>query len=291
VVILIIIACVFAPAISIDTKVVWGLLGSGKSFEEAVKEYGMFWIISRILVQSRFVLDSVEDYVGLGFLLALVIITSFAAPVMKAFSLFRQWVHQRQRQLKQKATKPKKRKDISASFGTKVSVALRRWFRGRSEEKDNDLLPACRLKAWEDLEVYIVAFVVACWQLGAVAGYAIHLYCYILKKVYDLVVYLGLMEKTSPQCFRVQASSPTFVMIMFMSFFLLLASFLLQAVSQYCKTMDQTGRDLQGVHSETKAEKEQLGPRQHRESEMDDFSLQEKSTRTNVTEMMRSGSF
>ena len=292
VVILMIIACVFAPAISIDTKVVWGLLGSGRTFEEAVNEYGMFWIISRILVQARFVLDSVEDYVGLGFLLALVIITSFAVPAMRAISFFRQWVHERERQPKQKVTKPKTRKDASVSFRTKVAVTLRRWFRGGKEEEDNDLLPACRLKAWGDLEVYIVAFVVACWQLGAVAGYAIHLYCYILEKSYDLVVYLGLMEKTSPQCFRVQASSPTFVMIMFMSFFVLLASFLLQAVSQYCKTMDDTASELKGVSpNETKAGKNQGDPSRCRGSEINDTTLKEESTRTSATEMTSAGSF
>lgn len=257
VVILIIIACVYVPSISIDTKVVWGLLGTGKTFEEAVREYGMFWMISRILVQSRFVLDSTEDYVGLGFLLALVIVTSLIAPVMKGIERLCQWRQQRQRRSRASPNvRPVRTKQkASVSFRTRVVTAIRRWIHGnQSLHKDNDLLPACKLRAWEDLEVYIIAFIVACWQLGAVAGYAIHIYCFILGQVYNIVVYLGLMERTSPQCYRVQTSSWTFVMIVFMSFFVLLASFLLQAASQYRKTMDQTAKEMKGIDCDDKKE-------------------------------------
>lgn len=263
VVILIIIACVFVPAISIDTRVVWGLLGTGKTFEEVVNEYGMFWLISRILVQSRFVLDSVEDYVGLGFLLALVIFTSLISPMTKAIAVLRRW--RQQRRTRPRPAQPKSRQNKQANgtsvpLRTRIMSSLQGWVKGgNSVEEDSHLMPACKLKAWEDLEVYIVAFVVACWQLGAVAGYAIHIYCFILEKVYDIVVYLGLMEKTTPQCYRVQTSSPIFVLIVFLSFFLLLASFLLQAASQYRKSVAETARELKGVDSVGEKEEDQ-GP-------------------------------
>jgi len=292
VMILIIIACVFVPAISIDTKVVWGLLGTGKTFEQAVTEYGMFWMIMKILVQSRFVLDSVEDYVGLGVLLALVIVTSFASPLMKAISFLRQWIQQRRLRKStpvSNLSSSKKQKNVSVTLRAKFSTVLPRWLKGKeSTESDDDLLPACKLKAWEDLEVYIVAFVVACWQLGAVAGYAIHIYCFILEKVYDIVVYLGLMEKTTCQCYRVQTSSPTFVVVVFMSFFLLLVSFLLQATAQYRKTMAQTAAAMKGIEFGCGEEKDQTDLWQSKSDVVDKAVELEESTRTDATE---SGSF
>jgi hypothetical protein len=197
-------------------------------------------------------LDSTEDYVGLGFLLALVIITSLAVPAMKGVTFVRRWYQHRQRQ-KREGFPPNQRRNtekkrVSVMLRKRISSSIVRWFRvGEATGEENEFLPACKLKAWEDLEVYITAFVVAIWQLGAVAGYAIHVYCYILEKVYDLVVYLGLMEQTTPQCYRIQTSSPLFVFIVFMSFFMLLASFLVQAASQYRKTMIQTAAEMKGI--------------------------------------------
>lgn len=288
VVALIVIACVFAPAISIDTKVVWGLLGTGKTFQEAVNEYGMFWMLSRILLESRFVLDRVEDYVGLGFLLALVIITSLASPLLKGITMLRSWVRQWRERNSRTVSSPMTKANGKApvSFRTKISTALCRRIRGHEQaDKDNEFLPACRLRAWNDLHVYICAFIVGCWQLGAVAGYAIHIYCFILEKVFDMVVYLGLLEKTTCQCYRVQASSPTFVMIVFTSFFLLSGSFLLQASAQYRKTMVHTAAEMKGIDPSTNDVK------QEKKNVADDDSFEiEESTRTDATDLIRSSS-
>lgn len=67
------IGCIFAPAISFDLSAIGGLaVESEKTFEEAVSEYGVFIVMSGILVGASFVLNNKSDYIGLGLLLSAV---------------------------------------------------------------------------------------------------------------------------------------------------------------------------------------------------------------------------
>jgi hypothetical protein len=52
-----VIGAIFAPSISLDASSVAGLaVESGKTYEEAVSEYGVFFVVSGVLVKARFVL-------------------------------------------------------------------------------------------------------------------------------------------------------------------------------------------------------------------------------------------
>jgi hypothetical protein len=106
-----------------------------------------------------------------------------------------------------------------------------------SDDYDVDLLPAYKWKAWRHLEVYVLAFVVAIWQLGAVAVYVIQQYCALLEMCFDMLVFLGLVENTSNNCFREQASSASTLVILCAAFLALLASFLWEAIGQYRKVV------------------------------------------------------
>ena len=246
VIILGVIGIVLGPAIYLDTTTVWGILESGSTFEQAVTNYSVFRVVTSILLQASFVLDSVSDYVGLGLLLTLAIISAIAFPSIKAVLFCLRWHRQRKNQANT-VTGAREDKRISAVLISAVMLPISsfgRWLDKRKSqvktpcsERGEDLTPAYRVKAWQHLEVYIIAFVIACWQLGAVAAYAIHSYCYILERLYDTLVYLGVYEKTSAQCFRVQASSPSTLLILCSAFLVLLASFLVQAISQYRRVM------------------------------------------------------
>lgn len=131
-------------------------------------------------------------------------------------------------------------------------------------------------------------------SLNHITGYAIHIYCYILEKVYDIVVYLGLMERTSPQCYRVQTSSPIFVGIVFLSFFFLLVSFLVQAARQYRNTMNETLSEWK----EILVEDDEQGREEDTPSDLKSISNRESEEGIGVdpiheedTEVMTSGSF
>ena len=95
------------------------------------------------------------------------------------------------------------------------------------------------------MEVYVAAFVVAIWQLGAVAVYVVHQYCTLLELSFDSLVFLGLVEDTSSQCFRLQASSPSFKGILVSAFTVLTIQFFFEAVGRYRQVVATAEKDLQ----------------------------------------------
>jgi len=116
--------------------------------------------------------------------------------------------------------------------------------RDSADDPDMDLLPAYRMRAWRHLEVYVFAFVVAVWQLGAVAAYVIHQYCTILEMSFDALVFLGLVEDTASQCFREQASSTSVLLIIASAFVTLMVSFLSEAIGHYNKFVAKAEKEI-----------------------------------------------
>jgi len=247
-----IIGAFLAPAISIDTKAVWLIVGSGRTYEQAVSGLPVFQVITEILLQSRVALNSVSDYIGLGFLLFLVVAVATAFPVMKGVANFRKWNRRRRMELANNSTLSG-RSSLRASLVRTASTSLelvksrfrrlrykwRLWNerRGQNNAATSQmiLLPLYRRKAWRHMEVFLSAFVIACWQLGAVAAYTLHLYCYFMEMIYKSFENLGLVQSSSAQCFLIQLSAPSTVAILCVGFFVLLGSFIFQALSHYNK--------------------------------------------------------
>ena len=63
----------------------------------------------------------------------------------------------------------------------------------------------------------------------------IHNYCDLLERFYEALTFVGLAERTTNNCFGVQASDPLTLLLLIGSFFLLLTSFVLQILGQYKK--------------------------------------------------------
>jgi hypothetical protein len=209
VLLLLIIAIILAPSVSLQVDNILSIaLESGRTYEDVVNEFNVFRLMSLVVVNARFVLDSKWDYVGLGISLFLGIVTSALFPAIQAYAKLRQW--RKQRNCSGRAdmaiTPPKRESSIGFPY---------------------------RLRALKHMEVYIISFVIASWQLGAVIAYVIHNYCVLMGSLFDALAYIGLVEKTDAQCFRVQASAASTVLIFVGSFVLLLTSFVLQARAQY----------------------------------------------------------
>lgn len=244
-----------APAVSIDTKAVWQIVGSGRTYAEAVSDMAVFEVITEILLQSRVALNTVTDYIGLGFLLFLVVVIGTAFPVMKAVVKFRRWIGRRRSERVDPINSKRSAggrvslrtslvRTASMSFKNIKSVCKRlhdRWrlqmARSQSSEVGNamELLPFYRIKAWRQMGVYLSAFVIACWQLGAVAAYTIHLYCYFMEMIFKSLENLGLLQKTSAQCFRNQLMEPSTMAVLCVGFLVLLGSSSFAAKTQYNK--------------------------------------------------------
>jgi len=205
---LLIIGTTLAPSATIDMKRVLGIaLDSGRTYEQTVSDFNVFRTICTVLLETRFVLDNTEDYVGLGILIFLVILTSVAFPAIQAAAKFRTWLRERRNPSSQRREHKSTKKSIPGFFN--------------------------RLKAYECMEIYITAFCLASWQLGAVVAYVIHLYCENMARLFDALSYVGIVERTSAQCFEIQVTASSTVVIVTSSFILLVISFVMQAYSQY----------------------------------------------------------
>lgn len=153
-------------------------------------------------------MQSRGDYIGLVLLFFLVGVSSVLYPLLQTLYKIGKW--QRDRRSRKKHGLPKK-----AQKPKKMPHYIR------------------RLYLWQGMDVYIISFIVAVWQLGTVSAYAIHLYCTLLESLFSSLAYAGLVESSQAQCFRIQASLPSTVFIICASFVFLLYSFYSQASGHY----------------------------------------------------------
>jgi hypothetical protein len=207
------IGCIFAPAIAFDLSTIGGLaVESGKTFEEAVSEYGVFVVVSGILVRANFVLNNKIDYVGLGLLLSAVGIS---------FSLI--FMIQSYQFIKRKLIERRKRRGNSE---------------GLSYGHDGCGLPFYfRLFVLNHMEIYVISFAIGVWQLGSIASYSMYLYCDLLTQIYDVLTFLGIAEASTTQCFKEQASNGGNLIIIILSFCILSISFYFETRAQYKKNI------------------------------------------------------
>jgi hypothetical protein len=214
--IIFIVGCFFAPSVSLDTSDVWSLaLESGNTFEEAISEYGVFAIAGMVLVKARFVLEKKSDYVGFGLLLAVGILSVGMTFLIQAYQFIRR--------------KLKERK-VGSSAAPKI--------------RGSDLPSYMRLHKWKHMEIYLISFAIGVWQLGSLSMYAIHVYCDLLGSLYRVLSYVGLVESSNAECFRIQAKFPGNLLIICSAFIILLAAFIAQATAQYRKNVFDAIRSI-----------------------------------------------
>jgi hypothetical protein len=211
VVILFIIGCTLAPSLSLDVDEVLSIaLESGRTYADAVNEFNVFEVVSRVLLKTRFVLSSTADYVGLGILLSVALLSMVIFPVLQGWKKLREWRASRKQGTPTTLCDRLRRKSVIPGFTN-------------------------RLKVWNHMEIFVISFCIASWQLCAVVAYVVHNYCDLLQRFYEALAYIGLVERTTSNCFGIQASDPLTLLILIGYFFLLLASFLMQMISQYKK--------------------------------------------------------
>ena len=168
--ILVISGCVL-PSFGIE---VFGLVGlaveSGNQFEQAKEFYSVFGLANMIIEQARF-LNTVSDFVGLGSLSALLVITVFLVPLLQAATLLAEWFCP--------MTKKQRLRNMVL----------------------NEIL-----FAWQYMEVYVLSIIISAWQLGGVSEYMINVYCGSLKNAFNSLSFYGILSEDDAQCFKVEAS-------------------------------------------------------------------------------------
>jgi hypothetical protein len=126
-VVLVILGCIL-PSFSLD---ILGLIGvaveSGQDFEAATTSHSVFTVVQLLMDEARF-LGTAGDYLGLGTLSALLVLTVLVVPILQSLALLRQWFS-----------------PLTMKQRSRVSVL------------------AEILQAWQYAEVYLIAIFVASW--------------------------------------------------------------------------------------------------------------------------------
>mmetsp|Transcript_2764 Transcript_2764/g.4053 ORF Transcript_2764/g.4053 Transcript_2764/m.4053 type:complete len:1455 (+) Transcript_2764:100-4464(+) len=167
---LVICGCVL-PSFSIETLGLVGLaVESGQQFQEAKAYYSVLGLAKMIMDEARY-LGTASDFVGLGTLASLLVITAFLVPLAQSASLCVQW-----------------------------------FFPTTKKQRKNNLIANEILSAWQYMEVYVSSIIVAAWQLGGVSEYMINAYCGSLQNFFTGLSYFEILKEEDAQCFRVNAT-------------------------------------------------------------------------------------
>ena len=168
---LVICGCVL-PSFSIEMLGLVGLaVESGKQFQEEAKiYYSVFGLAKMIMDEARY-LSTASDFVGLGTLASLLVITAFLVPLAQGVSLFVQW-----------------------------------FMPTTKKQRETNLIANEILSAWQYMEVYISSIIVAAWQLGGVSEHMINAYCGSLQNFFTGLSYFKILKEEDAQCFRVNAN-------------------------------------------------------------------------------------
>jgi hypothetical protein len=129
----VVIGCI-VPTFSLNKLGIIGLLvEAGQSFDAAYNEFSVISTIKTIIEQAS-VMGNISDYIGLSSLSALILLTVLVVPILQAVILLLHWF---------------------------APVTKRRRFR---------LMVALEaLQAWQYMEVYLLAVLIASWQLGSIS--------------------------------------------------------------------------------------------------------------------------
>jgi hypothetical protein len=148
-----------------------GLVGLVVSFAgEAKVSHNVLSMVQLLLNQAHYT-KVTTDYIGLGSLSAIFIITVIAVPLLQ------------------------------------LGFLLRRWFKPLTERaRLRNFVIVEALQAWQYLEVYIFSILIACWQLGNVSNFLINEYCGAFESTFNALAFYGILLPEDAQCFRVNAT-------------------------------------------------------------------------------------
>lgn len=211
-----VIGAAFAPSISIDATSIGGLtIESDRSLDVVVGSYGVFMVVSGLLLKARFVFDEQINYIGFGLLLFAGVFSVGMVVVMKIYLFI-------QRKLKERKEPPKK----GPSYG----------------HRGCGIPFYIRLTKWRHMEIYMIAVAIGIWQLGSVISYAIYFYCDIMTKTFEFMSFVGIVENVPADCYNTQAQLPDNLLIILGAFCALMTIFVLQARKQYKKNISDSLR-------------------------------------------------
>lgn len=206
---LLIAGCVL-PSFSLEVMGIMGVLvESGNQWKQAVEEHSVFTITEMLMDQAAF-LGGAGNYIGLGTLSSLLLFTVLLVPLIQTMALLYHWFAPMNR-------KTRRRMEILLEM----------------------------TQAWQYVEVYLIATVVATWQLGPISEFMINSYCGSLDDTFAMLAYYGVLKESDAQCFRVEASISSAAYMLAASAILLalLNTYIRNASRQYFRDVEKKSKN------------------------------------------------
>ena len=179
-----------------------GLVGvvveSGQQFDRAIAYYSVFSICKSLIEQAIF-LRMPAQYIGLGLLALILVVTTLVMPLILVY------------------------------------FYLRLWFASMNKKQTEKLLFAIEIvKSWQYVEVFVLAVIIAAWQVGGLSGYMVNEYCGSLDGIFATLVQFNLLEVEDGQCFYVRSmvEPGTYLLMAGAMFLAILSLFVTKAASQ-----------------------------------------------------------
>ena len=167
------------------------LIELGDDLQPAISNYSIFTIFGVIMEQALY-LNSISAFLGLGFLALLLIITSLVVPCFHSLLLMVLWFYPTQKRMK--------------TLLTRIIEIL---------------------KAWQYVEVYIIAAFLGMWQIGDVSESLVESLCDQFESTFASFAYFGIIEEQNARCFYSDATMEVG------AYFLLAASIILSWLSNF----------------------------------------------------------
>ncbi len=194
------------PSFNVNRVGLLGLAVEASPGESSNVQHSVLSILQLLINQARFT-DAPLDYIGLIFLSMIVVLTIIVIPIAQLGLLMYRW------------------------FGNLDRNARRRNF---------VLVKA--VSAWQYVEVYILAIVLACWQLGSVSEFFINQYCGSLDELFNSLAYYGILRPSDAQCLKIEAQ------VQFGTWILVVASIMLFMLNHMiCSAALQQETEIDGV--------------------------------------------
>jgi Paraquat-inducible protein A len=237
---LVVIGCI-VPSYSVNKLGIVGILiEAGQKFEAAYSKYSVFSTI-KLIVDQASVTGSILDYIGLGSLSALLLLSVLVVPILQVLVILVQWFT-----------------PLTRKRRFRLSVVLE-----------------C-LQAWQYMEVFLLAVLIASWQLGSISGeyvvesvrhgklplltfipslfhftpaFLINPYCGALENVFSELSYYGILQVEDAQCFQSNVGlEPTFYVLFSAAVVLALStSFVAKSVKHYFRDVDPYQNPFLGI--------------------------------------------
>mmetsp|Transcript_47141 Transcript_47141/g.56724 ORF Transcript_47141/g.56724 Transcript_47141/m.56724 type:complete len:1605 (-) Transcript_47141:26-4840(-) len=193
------------PSIGLETLGLVGLaVEAGQSGAAAKNYYSVFSIINALWNQALF-LDTSNHYIGHAVIIIVFVVTGFIVPIFQIFTL------------------------------------LVMWFIPLKNSRRNQLHVFNEiLEAWQYLQVFLLALIVACWQLGQMSEYLLNGYCKPLNDIFNTMAYYQLLSISDAQCLYLKATLEPGALALFIGSMMLniLNHFVMHATMQHKKITD-----------------------------------------------------